>query len=87
MSREGEQGGESRGGHPRAGPPRAPSGRSPCARPCAARGVAAPARPVLLAAPDGAPGRWPLCAPAGGGKQGRPCPQGEESRGAAGGGG
>ena len=42
---------------------------------------------VLLAVPDGAPGRWPLCAPAGGGKQGRPRPQGEESRGAAGGGG
>jgi hypothetical protein len=37
--------------------------------------------PVLLAVPDGAPGRWPLCAPAGGGKQGRPRPQGEESRG------
>ena len=74
----GEQG---RAPKSRAGPPRAPSGRSPCARPCVARGVAAPARPVLLAAPDGAPGRWPLCAPAGGGRQGRPRPQGEESRG------
>ena len=39
--------------------------------------------PVLLAVPDGAPDRRPLCAPAGGGKQGRPRPQGEESRGAA----
>ena len=39
--------------------------------------------PVLLAVPDGAPGRRPLCAPVGGGKQGRPRPQGEESRGAA----
>ena len=72
---------------------RAPKSRSPsCAigeEPLCApmRGVAAPARPVLLAVPDGAPGHWPLCAPAGGGRQGRPRPQGEESRGAAGGGG